>query len=43
MIEPFRLDSEGYLAIPDLPGLGVAIDGDKLGRYTPDPAAFLGR
>jgi L-alanine-DL-glutamate epimerase-like enolase superfamily enzyme len=42
MVEPFGLDAEGYLAIPDKPGLGVAIDPDKLGRYTPDPRGFLG-
>ena len=36
--EPFVLDREGYLAIPDAPGLGVTLDRDKLARYTPDPA-----
>ena len=34
--EPFSLDAEGWLAIPDKPGLGVAIDRDKLARYSPD-------
>jgi L-alanine-DL-glutamate epimerase-like enolase superfamily enzyme len=41
LTEPFRLDSEGYLPIPDRPGLGVVIDPDKLRRYTPDAAGFL--
>ena len=36
-VEPFKLDGEGWLAIPDAPGLGVAIDRDKLARYTDDP------
>ena len=38
---PFALDAEGWLTIPDLPGLGVTIDRDKLGRYTPDPGALF--
>lgn len=37
LAEPFHLDAEGYLAIPDGPGLGVMLDPDKIGRYTPDP------
>jgi D-galactarolactone cycloisomerase len=36
LAEPFQLDSEGYLAIPQKPGLGVTLDFDKLARYTPD-------
>ena len=39
--EPFSLDSEGYLRIPDLPGLGVELDPDKLARYTPDATALF--
>jgi D-galactarolactone cycloisomerase len=35
--QPFTLDDEGFLNIPDLPGLGVELDRDKLARYTPDP------
>ena len=34
--EPFRLDDDGFLEIPDRPGLGVAIDMKKLARFTPD-------
>ena len=33
---PFELDEAGFLSIPGAPGLGVAIDPDKLARYTPD-------
>jgi L-alanine-DL-glutamate epimerase-like enolase superfamily enzyme len=36
LAEPFTLDVEGYLAIPEKPGLGVEIDREKLSRYTPD-------
>jgi L-alanine-DL-glutamate epimerase-like enolase superfamily enzyme len=32
--EPFVLDDEGYLQIPDRPGLGVEIDRAKLKKYT---------
>ncbi|MBV9811997.1 MAG: mandelate racemase/muconate lactonizing enzyme family protein, partial [Acetobacteraceae bacterium] len=35
--EPFSLDTEGYLEIPERPGLGIALDRDKLARYTPNP------
>jgi L-alanine-DL-glutamate epimerase-like enolase superfamily enzyme len=31
--EPFQLDADGYLPIPDEPGLGIEIDRDKLKRY----------
>ena len=41
LAKPFALDAEGWLTIPDLPGLGVTIDRDKLGRYTPDPGALF--
>ncbi len=40
LAEPFTLDGDGDLTIPDKPGLGVEIDPDKLARYTPDPAAL---
>ncbi len=42
LAEPFKLDSEGYLAIPQKPGLGVTLDFDKLTRYTPDISALRG-
>ncbi len=35
-VEPWRLDEEGYLAIPDRPGLGVALDPEAVRRYAPD-------
>ena len=38
---PFTLDAEGYLNIPDLPGLGVELDPDKVGRYTPDASSLF--
>ena len=39
--EPFTLDSEGYLNIPELPGLGVELDLQKVARYTPDASALF--
>ena len=39
--EPFRLDAEGYLEIPELPGLGLRLDRDKLAQYTPDPSVLF--
>jgi L-alanine-DL-glutamate epimerase-like enolase superfamily enzyme len=32
-VEPFVLDSEGYLEIPDRPGLGVTLSEEKLKRF----------
>ncbi len=40
--EPFSLDQDGYLTIPNRPGLGIAIDPDQLAQYTPDAARFFG-
>ncbi len=40
LAEPFVLDAQGDLTIPDKPGLGVTIDRDKVARYTPDAAAL---
>jgi len=39
--EPFVLDRDGWLTIPDRPGLGIEIDRAKLARYTPDPAPLF--
>lgn len=39
--EPFVLDAEGWLTIPDRPGLGVTLDKDKLARYSPDAGALF--
>jgi L-alanine-DL-glutamate epimerase-like enolase superfamily enzyme len=38
---PFAVDSEGYLAIPAKPGLGIALDREKLKRFTVDPAPLF--
>ena len=38
---PFVLDDEGYLAIPDEPGVGVRLSGGKLARYTPGPSVLF--
>ena len=32
LAEPFKLDSEGYLAIPQLPGLGVTLNAERLSK-----------
>lgn len=34
--QPFTLDGAGFLTIPDLPGLGVELDPDKVARYCDD-------
>ncbi len=39
--EPFTVDDEGYLAIPAKPGLGIALDKDKLADYTSNAAALF--
>jgi D-galactarolactone cycloisomerase len=41
LAEPFSLDHEGYLPIPAGPGLGVALDPDKVARFTPDAAPLF--
>ena len=39
----FTVDAEGYLEIPDRPGLGVELDREALARYTTDPSPLFGR
>ena len=38
---PFVLDDEGYLTIPNTPGLGVELDANKLARFVPDPTTLF--
>ncbi len=38
--EPFVLDEHGLLTIPDVPGLGVEIDAEKLKRFCPERIVF---
>jgi D-galactarolactone cycloisomerase len=38
---PFKLDAEGNLAIPMVPGLGVKLDREKLKRVTRDPSVLF--
>jgi D-galactarolactone cycloisomerase len=35
--QPWRLDDDGMLAIPDRPGLGIALDRDAIARYGDAP------
>ena len=35
LTEPFKLDAEGYLEIPRSPGIGVALDPNKVAKYAP--------
>ena len=37
----FTLDGDGYLQIPDRPGLGVELDPDKVARYCDNAAALF--
>ena len=39
--EPFELDADGYLAIPEKPGLGVALDRDKLAKFVSNPGSLF--
>jgi L-alanine-DL-glutamate epimerase-like enolase superfamily enzyme len=31
--EPFRIDEDGYIRLPDKPGLGIELDEEKLAKY----------
>lgn len=33
LVQPFRIDADGYLEIPDAPGLGIEINREALKRY----------
>lgn len=33
LAEPIRIDSDGYLSLPEKPGLGIDLDEEKLQRY----------
>ena len=37
----FTLDHEGYLEIPNRPGLGIDLDENALKRYTPNPSPLF--
>ena len=41
LAEPFVLDGEGMLTLPQGPGLGVTLDPDKVARYSVDPSPLF--
>lgn len=41
MVEQFELDEDGMLGIPDRPGLGVSLDPDRVGKYSPAAAQLF--
>ena len=41
MAEPFALDAEGMLGIPDRPGLGVSLNPDRVAKYAPEAAGLF--
>ena len=43
LTEPFRLDAQGYLEIPMLPGIGVSLDPEKVARYSPSWKGLFAR
>jgi L-alanine-DL-glutamate epimerase-like enolase superfamily enzyme len=36
LAEPLRPDPDGYLVVPDRPGLGIELDEDAVDRYSFD-------
>ena len=38
--QPFQLNEDGYMDIPQAPGLGIEIDDDRLRRFCPDRSEF---
>ena len=39
-VKPFRLDDDGYLTIPQEPGLGIEIADSQLHQFCPEPVEF---
>ena len=39
--QPWQLDADGMLAIPDTPGLGIELNPDNIAKYTDDDLTFL--
>lgn len=39
VLEPLRLDADGYVAVPSGPGLGVALDEAAVRKYSVDALA----
>ena len=41
LAEPFRIDDEGYVKVPEAPGLGIELDEEKLKKYEAADASRL--
>ena len=42
LTEPFRIDAEGYVKVPQEPGLGIELDEEKLNKYVAaDPSRLV--
>jgi D-galactarolactone cycloisomerase len=41
LLDKFAIDADGYLAIPDGPGLGIEIDPSAVARYSPTATEFF--
>jgi L-alanine-DL-glutamate epimerase-like enolase superfamily enzyme len=39
--DPWQLDADGMLAIPDKPGLGIKLDMDAVAHYTGGEPLFV--